>query len=197
MVRRYDGQHAGSVLLPVLQSAKRKLFVCSPFISPEYARLLVSRARGGVAVYVLTSQAPENKIHQESLSILAGRSINQSASRRSFLLAGLGLLFLLLSLLNSSWVLVYVGAMFLALWFVYSRLPVRHAPQGLQLKISSSFIHAKIYAADDRVAVTGSPNLTFSGLNKNVEHVDVFEGREAVPVIESFRRLWNSASSFP
>ncbi len=194
MVRMYDGQNAGSVLLPLIHSARRQLFVCSPFIGPGYARLLVQKARSGVDVYVLTSLASENKTHQAALAVLTSRS--QPMLHRSFILIGFGFLFLLFSLLHSSWIFMYLSAMFLAIGLVYG-LRKLHAPRhrsGLQLRISRAFIHAKIYGADDAIAATGSANLTFSGLNRNVEHVEIFEGSEASPVIDSFYELWNRRS---
>ncbi len=194
MVRRYDGQNAGRVLLPLIHSARRQLFVCSPFIGPGYARLLVQKARSGVDVYVLTSLASENRTHKEALAVLTSRPppmLHQSLIPITF-----GFLFLFFSLLHSSWVFMYLGAMFLAIGLVYSFRKLR-APRhrsGLQLRISRAFIHAKIYGADDAIAATGSANLTFSGLNRNVEHVEIFEGSEASPVIDSFYELWNRSS---
>jgi phosphatidylserine/phosphatidylglycerophosphate/cardiolipin synthase-like enzyme len=92
---------------------------------------------------------------------------------------------------------MYLGAMFLTLGLVYGlrKLQVPRGHPGLQLRISRAFMHAKIYGADGVIAATGSPNLTFSGLNRNVEHMDIFEGSEASPVINSFHELWNRSSS--
>lgn len=195
MIRRYDGQNAGRVLLPLIHSARRQLFVCSPFIGPEYARLLVHKARSGVAVYVLTSSASENKTHQEALAVLTSRSAPML--HRSLILIAFGFLFLLFGLVRSSWALMYLGAMFLAIGLVYSfrKLQAPRHQSGLQLRISRDFVHAKIYGADGVIAATGSPNLTFSGLNRNVEHLEVFEEPEASPLINSFYELWNRSSS--
>lgn len=196
MVRTYDGQNAGSVLLPLIHSARRQLFVCSPFISPQYARLLVQKVRSGVDVYVLTSLASENKTHQEALAVLTGHS--PPMLHRCFILLAFGFLFLLFSILHSSWIFMYLGAMFLAFGLVYGlrRLHDRRHRSGLQLRISRAFVHAKIYGADDAIAATGSANLTFGGLNRNLEHLEIFEGSEASPVIDSFYELWNRSSDF-
>jgi len=158
-------------------------------------RKCVKKARRGVDVYVLTSLASENKTHQEALAVLAGRS--QRMPHRPLSLIAFGLLSLLFSLLHSSWVFMYLGAMFLTLGLVYGlrKLQVPRGHSGLQLRISRAFMHAKIYGADGVIAATGSPNLTFSGLNRNVEHMDIFEGSEASPVINSFHELWNRSSS--
>lgn len=136
MVRRYDGQNAGSVLLPLIHSARRQLLVCSPFIGPGYARLLVQKARSGVDVYVLTSLASENKTHKEALAVLTSRP--PPMLHRSLIPISFGFLFLFFSLVHSSWVFMYLGAMFLAIGLVYG-LRKLHAPRhrsGLRLRIS-------------------------------------------------------------
>jgi hypothetical protein len=55
----------------------------------------------------------------------------------------------------------------------------------------AAFIHSKIYIIDKRHAVTGSANLTYSGLNKNVESLSIAETKEEVQKIETeFMRVW-------
>jgi phosphatidylserine/phosphatidylglycerophosphate/cardiolipin synthase-like enzyme len=139
--------------------------------------------------------ASDNKRHQEALAVLTGRS--PPILHRSLILIAFGFLLLLFNLLRSSWVFVYLGAMFLAIGLVYRFRKLQAPPDHstLQLRISRAFMHAKIYGADGVIAATGSANLTFSGLNRNVEHVEVFQGPEASPVINSFYELWNRASS--
>lgn len=53
----------------------------------------------------------------------------------------------------------------------------------------SRMAHSKIYVVDD-VAVTGSANLTRSGLWRNIETVTVHEGPEAEEVARQFLELW-------
>lgn len=53
------------------------------------------------------------------------------------------------------------------------------------------FIHSKIYVADNERAVTGSANLTYSGLHSNDETVHVTENvEEAHEVQRNFMELW-------
>ncbi len=55
----------------------------------------------------------------------------------------------------------------------------------------AAFIHSKIYIADKSQAISGSANLTFSGLNKNVESLSIAETKEEVQQIETdFMRIW-------
>jgi hypothetical protein len=55
------------------------------------------------------------------------------------------------------------------------------------------FIHSKLYIVDRAHAISGSANLTYSGLNSNVESLSIAETREEVQQIENdFMRIWMS-----
>ncbi len=55
----------------------------------------------------------------------------------------------------------------------------------------SNFIHAKIYLVDKKNGISGSANLTFSGLNSNVESLNIADTEDEVQQIETdFMRLW-------
>ena len=55
----------------------------------------------------------------------------------------------------------------------------------------ANFIHAKIYLADRKYAISGSANLTYSGLNSNVESLSIAETEEEILMIErDFMSIW-------
>jgi len=68
-VRSYAGRGVGAHFVNDLLMAERYVYVVSRWISPEYARRLVDKARAGVEVRVLTSDDRE-KNHQEALKLL-------------------------------------------------------------------------------------------------------------------------------
>jgi len=54
-----------------------------------------------------------------------------------------------------------------------------------------AFIHAKIYIIDNKYGVSGSANLTYSGLNSSVENLSIAETNEEVQKIRNdFMNLW-------
>jgi phosphatidylserine/phosphatidylglycerophosphate/cardiolipin synthase-like enzyme len=58
-------------------------------------------------------------------------------------------------------------------------------------KEKAAFIHSKIYLVDKLHAISGSANLTYSGLNKNVESLNIAKTNEEVQQIEmDFMRTW-------
>jgi hypothetical protein len=54
-----------------------------------------------------------------------------------------------------------------------------------------AFIHSKIYIVDNKHGVSGSANLTYSGLNSNVENLSITETNEEVQKIRNdFMNIW-------
>ncbi len=157
------GRGVGLIIERAILSAERRIVVCSPWISEKYAEILSRKAREGVEVHVVTSEAPAPLLRRDLrwlpllfLSIaLAALSIYTSQSLPLLLSAGL----LTLSLL------------------LLARRPVVdiHVPPG--------FVHAKIYVVDG-VAYLSSANLTESGMHGNVEFVVVVDDPREVERIE-------------
>lgn len=53
------------------------------------------------------------------------------------------------------------------------------------------FIHSKIYVVDGQYGFSGSANLTYNGLNRNVERLDIAENKEELQDLETdFMRMW-------
>ena len=60
-----------------------------------------------------------------------------------------------------------------------------------RLDEKATFIHSKLYIVDKLYGISGSANLTFSGLNSNVESLNITETKEEVKQLEiDFMRLW-------
>jgi phosphatidylserine/phosphatidylglycerophosphate/cardiolipin synthase-like enzyme len=53
------------------------------------------------------------------------------------------------------------------------------------------FVHEKLYIGNDK-AITGSANLTYNGLHKNIEHIEVINSIERIGKLKShFNDLWS------
>jgi phosphatidylserine/phosphatidylglycerophosphate/cardiolipin synthase-like enzyme len=67
------------------------------------------------------------------------------------------------------------------------------APPPFDYKIiDEKFVHAKIYTVDGKYAITGSANLTESGLWHNVEHIVIMKNPLEVEKIENdYEHLWS------
>ncbi|MDQ1281492.1 MAG: Cardiolipin synthase [Thermoproteota archaeon] len=54
-----------------------------------------------------------------------------------------------------------------------------------------NFIHSKIYLVDNKYGISGSANLTYSGLNSNVESLNIAQTKDEIQHIETdFMKLW-------
>lgn len=139
----YSGANAGSIIRPLIDNAKESVWIVSPWLGREYAKILAQLSQNGIEVKIITSKVDYNL---ESLEILKACE-NQNLS------------FLVLD---------------------------KDAPDE-----KGVFIHAKIYLADKKFGISGSANLTYSGLNSNVETLSIAETLDEVQQIENnFMRLW-------
>ena len=69
----------------------------------------------------------------------------------------------------------------------------RNLSDTLELRIMES-LHAKTYIIDRKLAVTGSANLTESGLYKNLEHIEIkMEPKTVESNVKMFEKMWKSA----
>lgn len=180
-------------MLPFLTESKESLDVVSPYLSAEYARLLVRKAESGVIVRLITSSWT-GRYHQQALGVLApGPTLRFYWP--PFVAGLLGLVILSVLGYFPLGILVLAGCVVAAIFA--KRQPVRSI-HTLQVKMQPrEFVHVKLYIVDRRVAVAGSANLTFSGMNSNVERVEVKESPEEVAQeIVAFEELWRSGSWF-
>jgi len=71
----------------------------------------------------------------------------------------------------------------------------QNVSESLEMRITES-LHAKIYIIDKRVAVTGSANLTESGLFRNLEHIEIkMDPKTVEENVKMFESLWINATS--
>ncbi len=142
-MKTHSGPNSGSKIRPLLDNAKESVWIVSPWLGKEYAKLLAELSQKGIEVRIITSKVDFNL---ESLEIL------RACEKQN-------LTFLVLD-------------------------KERGDEKGV-------FIHAKIYLADKKFAISGSANLTYSGLNANIESLSIAETPDEVQQIENdFMRLW-------
>ncbi len=161
------------------------LDVVSPYISAGYARMLSEHA-SRYRVRVVTSGMDQN---EPALS-----EFGHSRAYQKWLKGAL--FFLLLTALAGALGLYYALAVLAPVTVLLAfgaSLFARRRQGNLRVKVANRvFVHEKLYLCD-RVAITGSANLTFSGMHRNVEHLDIAVSRERVEALrEHFEELWSS-----
>ncbi|MEB3755807.1 MAG: phospholipase D family protein [Caldisphaeraceae archaeon] len=65
--------------------------------------------------------------------------------------------------------------------------------ENLEVKIADK-LHAKMYIIDEKLAITGSANLTERGMYGNYEHIDIkMDPKSVLEINNEFNKLWESA----
>ena len=152
-----SGKGVGKLLEDVMRSSKRFLVAVSPWISEKYAKALFKKSRDGVNVIVVTTKDSE-KIFLK----LMKKYCSKKSSKKLFLLG-----ILLLPLI--------IGLLILLIAILKAR---KVKSKGGKIKViivdKNFFVHVKAYV-NEKYAIIGSPNLTESGLWRNVEILSVFD----------------------
>lgn len=169
---------------PLLKDDSNELLVISPYIGHGYAKMLVELGRRK-KVKVVTSgtegwlEGYTNKYSRHMLfkylKALAGIAIVAIALAyiRLYLFSGIALLF---------FILISIIAYFKFTSTKSSDINVK--------VVRSTFIHEKIYISGTR-AVIGSANLTYQGMHKNLEHVELVTDLEKILELrEHFDEVW-------
>jgi len=181
------GAGVGEKLLSFVAGAKRRLVIVSPWLSPACADLAVKKQEEGVDVTVVTSRSPDNKTHQEALSHLVRKKMQKTTQRQRLALC-VGVVLVLGGILYAfgtsfsvaglvpSLISVVAGAVLCAM----SRSKTHLCSTVGTLLVympSEPLLHAKLYVADDGVAVS-SANFTVSGMRYNLECVTFLQGHD-------------------
>jgi len=184
---QYSGDSSYRFVDKLITADSRKLLVVSPYIGNSYAKLLISEARRK-KVYVVTSQSSleyENSVLKGIPEIGAMKRYLKPMAYFSVITA-----FAVYFRLNYFvYPLVAIVLVFVALTY----LTYRKTQSNFLLKVSrEKFVHEKLYI-NDKEAIVGSANLTFSGMHKNVEHIQMIrDGKKRDALEDHFKKLWSS-----
>lgn len=162
-------------MLPSIRSATKSLDIVSPYLSPEYARLLLAKARQGIVVCLVTSDSSGHG-HRQALSMLGQKSV-YSLSRRAWRYLILALFIgivgaFILSYAGLALVVIAVVAIAATLVKNLTRKQASSIPLFVKVLSIRQLVHVKLYIVDQRIAFVGSANLTYSGMNRNIELIE-------------------------
>ena len=113
MPQIYTGRDCGKIVEPLLQKARKRIWVATPYISEEYASLLVLKAREGVDVRVLTVDLSENRKAIAQLRQGVQRQVKQ---QRSMPLLVIAILALMLSIVSMVFKTIFQGLLTVPLY---------------------------------------------------------------------------------
>ncbi|MDE1810823.1 MAG: hypothetical protein KGH66_02170 [Candidatus Micrarchaeota archaeon] len=185
---QYSGDSSYRFVDRLIKSSSKKLIVVSPYIGNTYAKLLIEEARRK-KVYVVTSQS---SLEYDN-SVLKGIPEIGAIGRYLKPLAYFSIVTAFVFLLNFSTYLLYPLLGIILIFVALSYFTYRKTKANFMLKVSrDKFVHEKLYITDNE-AIVGSANLTFSGMHRNVEHIQIVrDAKKREELEEHFERLWAS-----
>ena len=186
--RSYSGSSSYAYVEPLIKDRGRTLKIICPFISPAYAKMLV-RQSAFKEVSVITSSS---RISESAVRIMRrGRRFPYATLSAYFII--LSMLLYALRLYLAELVAIPITVMVVIVTILHYSRPRR---QRINVRVASErFIHEKVYISESR-AIVGSANLTYAGLHKNVEHIEVIQDAEQVHALEKhFNELWRDIAA--
>ncbi|MDE1868484.1 MAG: hypothetical protein KGH60_00760 [Candidatus Micrarchaeota archaeon] len=184
----YSGDSSYKFVDELIKNKDKTLRIVSPYISNHYTRMLLNMKRRK-DIRIITSNISleyRNSLLKEFLGL--GRfkrymhliAIFTVAAVFAFWIRflGIGLLATLFDIIT------------IALFYMAYR---RRMEARLRVKIADKkFVHEKLYIGDS-AAITGSANLTFNGMHKNIEHIErTNDQRKVSELARHFDELWKS-----
>lgn len=183
----YSGTESYRYVERLIRDGK-DLSIISPYVSLRYAKMLSNHARRH-RVRLITSRSPTN---EDALSYLGKHAgTYRRWAKASLFLAVLAALGFLLDLY---YVYPALAAVSTSLAIV-SASKYGKGEARLSFRIAGgAFVHEKLYLSKG-TAIVGSANLTFNGLHRNVEHIEVItEGNRLETLYRHFNELWRSSA---
>ncbi|MDE1871238.1 MAG: hypothetical protein KGI06_03295 [Candidatus Micrarchaeota archaeon] len=183
-VESYSGDSSYRYVDRLIKGSGSELMIISPYISGYYARLLVKRA-GSVQVRIITSESSIGKNKK-----LLGRHLSSGIGAYMKALAFV----LLLDFISAYLAFGYTTAILSAIVVILALATyMKHAKteSNLLVKVPKGrFIHEKMYINGD-TAIIGSANLTYSGMHRNIEHIEVIREPSRIGELRGhFESLW-------
>ncbi len=177
------GKKIGDFFLDHMRNASKRLWIVSPWLSPQYVKMAIDKKKDGVDVKIITTN---NYVvgHKEALKEIIEKK-KDIVKKENRALTHLGKALIVLGLLGAIFSIFAIVLFVLGIaLFLIGRERARvyfQAKIGDDNLIVYSFsahpLHAKLYIADSKIMV-GSANLTDAGLIKNTESMAIIENAE-------------------
>ncbi|MGI0100332.1 MAG: phospholipase D-like domain-containing protein [Candidatus Micrarchaeaceae archaeon] len=182
----YSGDGSYRYIDALINSDDAELMIVSPYISDYYTRKLMKKS-GSKLIRVVTSKS--------SLSY-KGALLNNYLAKgtKGYVKAAFALLAMVLISIYLQ--VAYAELLFTVLLIAVSSYAyIKHSKMESNMKVKvagKKFVHEKLYIGRDK-AIIGSANLTFNGMHKNIEHIEVISDIDRVNELKRhFESLWQN-----
>ncbi len=184
--RYYSGDRSYTYAEPLLRKG-RDLCIVSPYIDRYYANFIRN-----------ISQDRRIRIISSSIDWEARALLERKSNTGMLIVAAMALISANYLLYEGAYPPAVLALSALLTVAILALLLAGHVSGSLQknrniiLKVPKTFIHAKLYISEN-AAMTGSANLTYRGMHKNIEQIEIIRSEEGIRRLrQEFMRLWDS-----
>jgi phosphatidylserine/phosphatidylglycerophosphate/cardiolipin synthase-like enzyme len=181
----YSGDSSYKYVDKLIKEPSGELLIVSPYISNYYLKMLVRYARNK-HIRVITS----------------GSSLGYGSMLKNFVVHSIkgyikAIIFsMILDIISIYLDFTYTTAiitLILVLLGAFAYLRYRKTGSNMQVKVvRDRFIHEKLYIGDG-MAISGSANLTYNGMHRNIEHIEITSDADKIAQLRAhFGSLWQN-----
>ncbi|MGC8651778.1 MAG: phospholipase D-like domain-containing protein [Candidatus Micrarchaeia archaeon] len=180
---QYSGSESFRYVDRLLGGNDKELLIISPYISDYYAHKL-SKIRKK-RIRIITS---EGSLAEGTALGSLHKAPRSRYAKAILYLAVLAVIFAYLDILYA-----VLAVLLIAVLVLLFMARTREQSTNIEIKATGrQFIHEKMYVGD-KMAIVGSANLTFSGMHKNIEHIEIIRDSAYIEKLRAhFEELWKT-----
>ena len=183
----YSGDSSYTYVDRLIKEGDGELMIISPYLSGYYVNMLAKAAQKR-RIMVITSNNSLGYKNSGLQNFAVGGMMGYIKAIAFFLI-----LDAISVILNFTYTTVILMLIVLA---VVLLVYLRHKRTNSNMKvkvIKDRFVHEKLYISDN-TAISGSANLTYNGMHKNIEHIEVTRDQAKIRELKAhFESMWKSA----
>ena len=181
----YSGNSSYKYINQLIGGSDRELMIVSPYISNHYTKMLL-KVCGKKRIRVITSEISFG-YRGSMLKIINNKGLGDYVNA-----------ILYFAVLNA--IVIYLRFFYIAVITILLLLLTllltmrrrRKISKNIRIKTTGEdFVHEKLYITDS-AAIVGSANLTYNGMHKNIEHIEIIKDKAAIKALaDHFNLLWD------
>lgn len=186
MDESYSGYSSYKYVDSLINLDDPELMVVSPYISNYYTRFLVRNANKK-RIRIITSGSSLG-YRNSLIANYAFGSVKGYAKAMAFLM----ILDAISAYLKFNFTTLILS-MILIISAIFAYMKYKRTNRNMQVKVAKErFVHEKLYIGKE-MAIVGSANLTYNGMHRNMEHINVIKDKNEINKLkEHFEYMWNN-----
>jgi phosphatidylserine/phosphatidylglycerophosphate/cardiolipin synthase-like enzyme len=180
----YSGNSSYKYINQMIGNGDKELMIVSPYISNHYTKMLL-KVCGRKRIRVITSEISLG-YRGSMLKNLQNKGLGEYLNAILYFAA----LDAIVIYLNFTYI-ISITTLLLILSLLFTMRRREKINKNIKLKTTGEeFVHEKLYISGS-MAIVGSANLTYNGMHKNIEHIEVIRDEEEVAKLRNhFDSLW-------